>query len=178
MPRLDDRGPGPRTIALWVLALLVLAAGAGALWAALASPASWQVTDQGVVLTEAAATGQVGVELLYDGIGVVLCAVWGVAAGVRLRRVGWRIAPVVALACVAAALLAWQVGLLLGPPDPATVAAAAEVGDTIEAQLSVDARASFLVWPIAGLAGLLLATAATDRRPATFIERSEPAPRP
>ena len=61
---------GAARFLIWLVALvvvlLVLAAGAAVLWVALASPPQWQVTQQGVVLTEEASGAQVGVELVCD----------------------------------------------------------------------------------------------------------------
>ena len=54
-------------------------------------------------------------------------------------------------------MIAWRVGVLLGPPDPTSVKGLT-VGDHVPAELAVDGIAPFLVWPIFGLVGLIGAT--------------------
>ena len=70
--------------------------------------------------------------------------------------------PVVVLLTAAASLVAWRVGVELGPPPPESVVGV-EVGQKVPAQLAVDGLVPFLVWPIFGLAGVIAATWAGDR---------------
>lgn len=149
---------------LAVVGLLLLSVGAGALWIGLSRPPEWLVTEQGIVLTEEASGLQVGVELLFVAVGAVLSLLWAVVVGFVLRRLGWVLVPVVTASTLLASVVTWRVGLWLGPGDPAETTDP-QVGDLIPAQPAVDALASFLVWPIAGLLGLLLITWATGRRP-------------
>lgn len=159
-------------VALLLLGLLLLACGVAAAWVALASPPQWQVTQQGVVLTEAQSSRQVGVELVFVALGAGLGVLWGALAGFVLRALGWVVVPVVALGTLAAAVLAWRLGVVLGPDGPQAVRSP-RLGDDIPARLAVDSPASFLVWAIAGLVGVFLATWLAGRRP-TVSERSEP----
>ena len=71
--------------------------------------------------------------------------------------------PVFALVAVAAGLIAWKVGAILGPPDPATVKDA-KLGGSIPQQLTIDAVAPFLVWPIFAMVGQFLAVYLTGDR--------------
>lgn len=156
------RGATGRAV-LAVLVLLLVSVGAGALWIGLSRPPEWLVTEQGIVLTEEASGLQVGVELLFVAIGAALSLVWAVVVGFVLRRLGWVLAPIVVAGTLLASVVTWRVGLWLGPGDPAATTDP-QIGDLIPAQPTVDALASFLVWPIAGLLGLLLITWATGRR--------------
>lgn len=140
----------------WVIILLALGALGGLVWLWLAEPAEWEVTEQGTVLTESAARGQFAVVVTFLLVGAVLCFVWGWAAGRSLRELGWRLVPLFAVTASLAALIAWQVGLALGPPDPRDVADPA-IGDRLSSPLEVDAVAPFLVWPMFALLGLLVA---------------------
>lgn len=147
----------------WVGGFLLLGGAAGLAWAWLADPAEWEVTTRGMVLDEQAARGRFGVIVTFVLIGIVVALVWGLAAGFVLHELGWLLVPVFALAAVAAALLAWRVGIIAGPPDPKTVTGAG-VGDKIPQQLAVDAIAPFVVWPIFALVGLFVAVySAGDR---------------
>lgn len=137
-----------------VLVLLVASALAGVAWSSWAEPARWQVTEQGVVLTQEASQGQFGVEVLFIGIGVGVCLAWGLTVGVLGRSLGWAVVLLTAGAAALASLLAWQVGVSLGPPDPQTVQGLS-LGDSFPDQLAVSSLSSFLAWPVAALGGLV-----------------------
>ncbi|MCO7239314.1 hypothetical protein [Aeromicrobium sp. CnD17-E] len=156
--------------------LLVLAGGAAALWVALASPPQWEVTQQGVVLTEEASGAQVGVELLFVALGAAVGALWGLVAGFVLRRLGWVVVPLTVAATLAASVLTWRLGVELGPEGP-LASRDLPIGTRIPAQLAVDSPASFVVWAIAGLVGVFVVTWAAGRRP-DVSERSAPALHP
>ena len=143
-------------VVLWSVAMLVLGAAGGLLWLWLAEPAEWEVTPQGIVLTEEAARGQFAVVVMFLGLGAALCFVWGWAAGRALREIGWLLVPVFAGVAGVAAVIAWQVGVALGPTHPRDVADPS-LGDRLPAPLEIDAVAPFLVWPMFALLGLLMA---------------------
>ena len=146
----------------WCLGMLVIGAVGGLVWLWLAEPAEWEVTARGIILTEEAATGQFGVLVTFVIVGAVASFAWGVVAGHVLRELGWVLVPVFAVVSGLAALIAWRVGVALGPVHPRDVADPA-LGDRLPAPLEIDAVAPFLVWPMFALAGLLLA-ALLDRR--------------
>ena len=143
-------------VVLWSVGMLVLGAAGGLLWLWLAEPAEWEVTAQGIVLTEEAARGQFAVVVMFVGLGAVLCFVWGWAAGRALREVGWMLVPVFAGVAGVAAVITWQVGVALGPTHPRDVVDPS-LGDRLPAPLEIDAVAPFLVWPMFALLGLLMA---------------------
>lgn len=149
--------PGARRVLLWVLLMLVLGVVCGLVWQWQAEPAEYVVSDRGAVLDQEGARGQFGVIVLFVGLGAAASLMWGVAVGRVLRGLGWLLVPVTVLACSAAAVVAWRLGVALGPPDPAGVGGAG-IGDTIPARLAVDSLAAFVVWPVLGLAGVLWMT--------------------
>lgn len=151
-----------RRVALASIAVLAMGLVAGLVWLWLAEPAQWVVRDNGIALTEGAAKGQFSVIVLFVGLGVVGSLLAGAGIGWTLQDLGWSITPLVIVLTTIAALIAWRIGVELGPADPATVGGA--VGDKISAPLEVDALAAFLAWPIAGLLGVVLAVG-LDRRP-------------
>lgn len=143
--------------------MLALGVGGGLLWLWLAEPAEWEVTTQGIILTEDAARGQFAVVVTFVIIGAGLCLLWGWAAGRSLRELGWVLVPVFAAVAALAAVVAWQVGVQLGPSDPRDAIDPA-IGDRIPAPLDIDAVAPFLVWPMFALIGLLVSA---------WLDRSE-----
>lgn len=141
----------------WVAGLLLLGVAAGFVWLLLANPAEWEVTDNGIILTEDGAKGRFGVIVTFVLIGIVVAFLWGLIAGWRLRAVGWLLVPVFAITAILAGVLAWRIGVAFGPPDPASVTDAS-IGDKLPQRLAIDAVTPFLVWPIFALVGLLFAT--------------------
>lgn len=144
-----------RRVAGWTVIMLALGIAGGLLWLWLADPAEWEVTAQGIILTEDAARGQFAVVVTFVAVGAVLSLLWGWAAGRSLRELGWVLVPVFAAIASLAAVVAWQVGVRLGPSDPRD-AVDPSIGDRLPSPLDIDAVAPFLVWPLFALIGLLL----------------------
>ncbi|WP_405510531.1 ABC transporter permease [Streptomyces cyaneofuscatus] len=100
-----------------------------------------------------------------DGTFVLLAAVFGVLSAVavawRLRRGGVLVVVGLALGGVLGSLLAWRVGIWLGPSSD-VVARAREVGKGVvfDAPLELHAVVAVLVWPFVALAVHVLLTAA------------------
>jgi hypothetical protein len=158
---------------LLVLAVLLGALG-GAIWAGLADPALLEVRDQGIVLTEGAATAAIDVVVLYLGVGVVLCAPLGVLVARRVP--GPRGVAVTIVASLVAAAVAYAVGRVLGPPDPSTVTGLVS-GVRVPQQLGIGNVVPTVVWAAAGVVGLLVATAVGDRETDAEASTEVPAPR-
>ncbi|MGI9084542.1 MAG: hypothetical protein ACR2FE_04535 [Aeromicrobium sp.] len=162
-----------KRLAAWCALMLALGVAGGLSWFWLAEPGEWVVNPQGLVRSEDELRGQFAGLVTFVLVGVVLCFVWGWVAGHVLRDIGWLRVPVFALVPGIAALIAWRVGVALGPSDPRELvddprfAAGLSLGDRLPAQLEIDAVAPFLVWPMFALAGLLLAA---------WLERSEDDP--
>lgn len=158
--------PGVRRVVLWSVGMLVLGAAGGLLWLWLAEPAVWEVTERGIVLTEGASQSQFAVVVMFVGLGAGLCFVWGWVAGHALRELGWVLVPVFAGVSGVAAVIAWQVGVVLGPTDPRDIRTMAglSLGDRLPAPHDIDAVAPFLVWPMFAVLGLLMAA---------WLDRSE-----
>lgn len=137
--------------------MFIVAIVAGLVWLWFAEPAEWEVREGGVVLTEAASRGQFSVIVVFVLVGIVTSFVWAWGVSWVLADLGWLLVPAVVVLTTVAAVVAWRVGVELGPPSPASVSDVS-VGDRIPAQLEVDGLAPFLVWPIFGLAGVIGAT--------------------
>ncbi|MBC7632739.1 hypothetical protein [Aeromicrobium sp.] len=137
--------------------MIALGVASGFVWLLLANPAEWEVRSTGIVLTEAAAKGQFSVIVTFVLVGAGVSLAWGSVSGWLLRDLGWLITPLVVVVTLAAAVIAWRVGVGLGPPEPASVTGPS-IGDKLPATLAVDGITPFLVWPIFGLLGVLLAS--------------------
>ncbi len=146
---------------VWVLALAGV--GYGALWAALSPSETLEVRDDGVYLLLAQGEGRIGSQLVFAGIGVAV----GLLAAVRCwRRARFPIPMTAALTVggLLAALVAWQVGLLLGPAD---IDPEAAVGSLLDAPLVIDAYGVLLAAALGAVgtwALLLFLTEDQDQR--------------
>lgn len=162
-----------RAALVGIAAVLVVAVAAGIAWLVLAQPAQLESREQGLVLTEAASRAQFGVVVVFVLVGAVVSFTGAAVCAWLLPTREWFWVPVFALAAGVASLVAWQVGVRLGPGDPVTDGDV-RVGDTVSAQLAVDAVAPFLVWPLFALLGLLFALwLAGDRGEHRVDESSE-----
>jgi hypothetical protein len=158
------------------LALAVAGIGGvvgGVAWQWLAHPAQWEGRNGGLVLTEAAARGQFSVVAVFVLIGVIVSIACGWSIVRLVPELGWLAVPLVVVLTTLAALIAWRLGVVLGPPDPSTVSGVQD-GDRVPAALEVDSVAPFLVWPVFGLIGVIVATWSDGRRGVS--ERSGPRP--
>ncbi len=146
------------------LGLLVglVAAGvpAGVLWWWLAPRADYRITSDGpVALGTPVGELQVGddVVLVFVLLGLGLLA--GGAAWLHRRGRGVGTLGILALGGSLAALTAWQVGELLGPPP--TEAELTEVGATVTTGLSLGALPVLTAAPFAALLAYLVCTIVT-----------------
>jgi hypothetical protein len=145
---------------------------AGLLWWALAPRARFEVTRDGPV-----AVGRPSAELLVadDGVYTLVLAGLGLLAGVvvwRLRRRrGVAVLLALALGTLLAAVLAWQLGQLLGPPP--TQAELADVGAEVTTGLRLNSLAALAVGPFLAVLTYLLAALFAS---AEDLDRPDPLP--
>lgn len=154
-----------RSIAVTCVAFVVLGCLAAWLWASWAEPAHFVVTRNNAVMDELEAGRQFGTDVVYAAIAVIAGLVAGSVLGWRHARTGWALAVVTAGAAGVAALIAWRLGIVLGPPAPQSVLGDARVGDLVPERLDVHARGLLLLWPIAALVGFIPSAAAFDPKP-------------
>lgn len=151
-----------RRLLLSAAAMLLLGVAAGFVWERLASPALWEVSERGLVMDEAASKGQFSVIVVFVATGAVASLVWGGFAAWALRDIGWIVTPFIIVVTLVASVIAWRLGVLLGPPDPSSVKGV-PVGGHVPARLGVDGVSAFLVWPISGLTGFIGAMLLSNR---------------
>jgi hypothetical protein len=162
-----------KRLVLAIIAMLLVGAASGYVWIQLAHPANWEVRSDGsVVLTEVAAGDKFSVIMVFMAIGAVASLVWAWLASLALRDLGWFLTPLVIAATGAAAVIAWRIGVTLGPDGPLAAVSPA-VGTKIPSKLAVDGVAPFLIWPIVGLFGVVGATWMSREAPS-----DEPVPVP
>lgn len=145
---------------LWVavVAMLLLGVATGVVWQWQATPAEWEVrADGSIVLTEAAARDQFGVIVVFVIAGAIVSLFWGLSTTPALRDLGWRLTPFVIITTLVAAVIAWQVGVALGPEGP-QAAVDPGVGDRLPSKLEIDGITPFIVWPLFGMLGVVLST--------------------
>jgi hypothetical protein len=162
--------PVLRRLLLSSAAMLLLGVAAGFVWERLASPAEWEVRGAGLRMDEAASKGQFSVVVVFVLVGAVASLVWGVFTALTLRDLGWIVTPFIIVLTLIASVIAWRLGVRLGPPDPSSVKGASD-GDHIPARLAIDGFSAFLVWPIFGLAGLIGTTLLAPRLDESRHER-------
>jgi len=174
----DLAGPPRELVVRAVVITCVLFAFAGLLgawlWAEFADPPVFEVVRNGAIMGEEEAGRQFGVDVTFAWVSVVLAAPLGLLTGWRWHRVGWPQALACAAGAGIAAVIAWRVGILLGPDDPASLLSAASVGDQLPQRLDVHAEGMLLAWPVAALVGFIVAVLLFSR-PAMPRSSSPPA---
>jgi hypothetical protein len=142
-----------RTGALSALVVLVLGVALGLLWLWLAPRVPLVRVDEGVFLKDPEGEEAIGADgtfvLLAIGFGVVT----GVLAFLRSRAGGIGIIVGLAVGALLGSVLAWQLGVWLGPgSDLAASAKAAGPHKTFDGPLKLQAKGVLLVWPFIALA--------------------------
>jgi hypothetical protein len=164
----DLAGPPTEVVIRAVVVTCVAFAVAGVLaawlWAQLADPPSFQVLAQkSAIMDEEESARQFGVDLTYATIALALAVPLGLVTGWRWHRVGWPQVVAVAGGAGIAAVVAWQLGTVLGPDEPGSLVDSAQVGDLLPEQLDVHATGMLLVWPVGALVGLIVAVLVFSR---------------
>ncbi|MEU6355374.1 AAA family ATPase [Streptomyces sp. NPDC047072] len=162
-------GPGMRTelleAAVVTVAVAVLGALLGVLWWWLAPhvPLVGNVDEQGawaVYLKDTEGEQAVGVDGTFTLLALPFGLVSAVAVFLWRKRGGVPLVVAVALGGLLGSLLAWRLGVWLGPTDD-VLAHAKEVGKgvTFSAPLKLGAKGALLAWPLAALVVHLALTA-------------------
>lgn len=165
----DLNGPPTALVvrAVLITGALFLVAGVvgGWLWSEFADPPAFEVVRATAIMGEEEAGRQFGVDVTFALIGLALAFPLGLLTGWRWHRVGWPQAVACAVAAGIGAVIAWRLGIILGPEDPASLLSGASVGDLLPEQLDVHARGLLLAWPVGALAGFVAAVLLFSRPP-------------
>lgn len=158
---------GVPTLALGLAGLL-----GGLIWAWWADPATYMEVPGGAALGQEQLGRLFAVEVRYAVVGLAGGFLVAAPLVVRLRWVGWRLVPGLLLGSAVAGGLAYVVGVLAGPGDPAT----ASRGAQLQAPLDVRTPGFFLAWPIGALLAAVVVCWLLDRKPVGSYDPGE-APR-
>lgn len=90
--------------------------------------------------------------VVAGGLGLLL----GIVAGLLAGRTAVAVLGAVLVGSAAAAVLMAWVGMSFSPPDPETVATAANVGEKVPGNLEVTGWTPYLAWPVGALLGYLI----------------------
>ena len=135
-----------------VVGYVVVGAVAGVVWQWVWSPPTQVVQQHQLFYTDYGSLRQVFTGTgLYVLVSVVASAATALAAGLLTRRHELLVLAAVTLGSLAAAYTMHTVGVALGPPDPATLAKTAADGTHLSAQLVVNGKTPYLVWPMVSL---------------------------
>jgi len=152
--------------------------------AVLAALVWWQVTPLAEFTRTADSAGmdeeQLSKQFATDGWFWVIGSVGGLVSGLVLVLLRGRNPILMVLLVLAggafATFVMLEVGLLLGPSDPASVMAATPVGGKIPLQLKPEAHGVWFAWSISALVGSILALWIGEAREAGRAQRAAYAP--
>jgi hypothetical protein len=154
-----------RDVAVVLGTYLLLGLVGGLVWWLLVDPATFTKVAAGA----GGSMGEVQLARRFDADGwfCVLAVLGGFGSGLALtwwrRRDPLLVTVLVVLGAAGAAALMAVTGHLLGPGDPDAALRDATVGQHVPVQLAVQARAAYLVWPIATLVGALVVLWSPDQ---------------
>ncbi|GHH74139.1 hypothetical protein GCM10018793_14630 [Streptomyces sulfonofaciens] len=122
----------------------------GLLWLWLAPHVPLIADDQAVYLKDSEGEQAVGVDGVFTLLAVGFGALSALAVFLVSRRGGVPLVVALALGGLLGALLAWRLGIWLGPtPDVAAHARQVGKGVTFDAPLELKAKGALLAWPVA-----------------------------
>ncbi|HET7071762.1 MAG TPA: hypothetical protein VFI40_13120 [Nocardioides sp.] len=151
-PGVLGRGGPIRTVLLVLLAYAVLGAVAGVAWEAIWTPPGQIISKHQVFYDSyASLRGAFTGTGLYVLVAAATSALLGLVVGILTRGRELLMLALVILGSVLAAAVMWRVGTLLGPADPATIAAHTQGRQVVHGELTVAGRTPYLVWPMTSL---------------------------
>ena len=140
--------PSPLQIGLVLLACVVAGAVVGVVWELLTPLPQFQVVGDRILLpgaedeTAVAADGWFAVSTAMAGV------VSAVAVFVRFREARLSVLAGLTLGSLLAAVVAWRVGVALGPDSVRAEAAGLSDGETFSGPLELSALGVLLTWPL------------------------------
>jgi len=159
---LTARAEAVRASQVTLVVFIALGCLAGWLWAQWADPANFVVTADNAVMGELEAGREFGVDVVYAVIAAVAGLLAGSLLGLRYGSSGWVLPVAVTAAALLAAVIAWRLGVGLGPPEPLSALEGAQRDDLVPERLDVHAKGLLLLWPMTALIGVLASVAAVD----------------
>lgn len=122
---------------------------AGVLWHTVVTiPTFLTASDGSVQMTERAQSQIFTMDAAYGLIGLILGVLLGVVSWQMWSSRGWRAVMIGLVSSVAAGLLCWGVGVLLGPSDFATRVVTAQTGDRVPVDFDLRAWSALGSWSV------------------------------
>jgi len=149
--------PPVRVGLLVLLAYAVLGAAAGVVWEWVWTPPGQVIVQHHVLYDSYSSLRRVFSGTgLYVLVAAAASALLALLVTVLVRGRELVVLVAVVLGSALAAALMWRVGTLLGPGDPATVAAHTTGRTTVPGNLTVVGKSPYLIWPMVSLFVLAL----------------------
>lgn len=150
----------------------------GLAWWLLAPRERLEVRAEGIARLRPAAENAVAADGWFAACGVTAGLLAGVLTALLVRRD--RLAALFALTLggVLGSLLAWGVGMLLGPGAVTDQAASLAEGDRLTGPLALSARGVLLLWPVSAVIAFFTLVAALDPPEVSPRGRREPSEPP
>lgn len=148
----------PVAIAVSAGVFVFLGIVAGWVWSSVAVPAEYALyrPDYAYYASEAEFTRAFDMDVAFAVIGAVAALIGGLVVGWLFWSRGWAVTALAALAALGAAVIAWRLGIVLGPQSIADSAADAQRGDMFTGPIRLGARSILLIWPIVSLIGVIV----------------------
>lgn len=132
-------------------------------WWALTPPATVRKRAGGVFATGPSAEAAVAADGWFAVCALVAGVVTALVAAIATTRAGgWGILAGLTVGGLLAAALAWQLGVLLGPPALLDGAAEVQEGERFEGPLRLSAVGVVLAWPLAAVMAYFAAIAGRE----------------
>ncbi|OAH14422.1 hypothetical protein STSP_22490 [Streptomyces jeddahensis] len=153
----DEDGPGMKTelrqAAVITVAVAVGGVLLGLLWLWLAPRVPLVADDSAVYLKDTEGEQAIGVDGTFTLLALAFGAVSGLVVFLIRRRGGIPLVVGLALGGLLGSVLAWRLGVWLGPAqDVVAHAKAVGKGVTFDAPLKLNAKGALLAWPVAAMA--------------------------
>lgn len=147
-------------VAGYLVACLVVGALGGLLWSAVTPLATYTIRDDLVAsISERGQADIVAADVTFSLITAAVGLACGIAGWLTLYRRGWRVIVVPLVAALAASVVTWQVGLLVGQGGFAERLAQAAPGDVVGIDLQLRSLSALIVGPFAAITPIMLLAA-------------------
>jgi hypothetical protein len=161
-------GSPVRTAFLVLLAYAVVGALAGVVWEWIWTPPGQVIQQHHLFYDSYASLRRVFTGTgLYVIVSAIAGALLGLLVALFFRGRELLVLGLVIVGSALAAALMWRVGTLLGPSDPASIAAHAQGTTKVSGELTVAGKSPFVVWPMVSLLVLALVYFAVPGRPSS-----------
>ncbi|MSS45509.1 hypothetical protein FYJ43_05525 [Cutibacterium sp. WCA-380-WT-3A] len=167
-------------LAILRLSLFVIVAGivlgglAAPIWHSMVTLPTYTVGSDGAAsTTEKGLTEVFSTDAMYCLIGVVVGVIIGCLSWIMMRQRGaWGVLAAATSACLSA-LVCWWVGVLIGPDSFAERIASAKSGEAIPVDFALHTWVAVLVWLLAAMVPMLIASLVTASRGAPRTGRKK-----